>query len=245
MTNIPKNIGEGDSFLIKKGGKEMLLRIVSDKSPDDPRNWDNVGTMVCFHKRYNLGDKHNWHDPQDFLLTTALGKDIYEREDERNEAYNTDDETYKDPEDMPFDELLAIIREKYAILPLYLYDHSGITMKTTPFGCRWDSGQVGYIYASKEDVLRNYDATEENWREVGEEGLKHEVSTYDDYITGSVFGYQLHEIKNNEATDDIVESCYGFFGNNTKANGILDDFDVLREVEVTVHKHTTVYFTIA
>ena len=245
MTNIPKSIGEGDSFIVKRGEKEMLLRIVSDECPDNPRDWDNVGTMVCFHKRRGLGDKHDWHDPQDFLLTTAFGKDNDQREDERNEAYNNEDETYKDPEDIPLKKLFDIVREKYAILPLYLYDHGGITMKTTPFSCRWDRGQVGYIYASKEDVLRNYNATEENWHEVGEEGLRHEVSTYDDYITGAVFGYQLHEIKDNEATDDIVESCYGFFGNNTATNGILDDFNVLRAVEVTVHKHTTVHFTSA
>jgi hypothetical protein len=32
----------------------------------NPRmEFDNLGTMICFHKRYNLGDKHNW-DIDDF-----------------------------------------------------------------------------------------------------------------------------------------------------------------------------------
>src|SRR5271166_4140206 len=36
-----------------------------------------------------------------------------------------------------------------AILPLYLYEHSGMTMNTTGFSCRWDSGQVGWAYITK------------------------------------------------------------------------------------------------
>lgn len=57
----------------------------------------------------------------------------------------------------PVDErLLKVISEKYIVLPLYLYDHSGITMNTTGFSCPWDSGQVGWIYASKEDALKEF-----------------------------------------------------------------------------------------
>ena len=232
MNNIPHHIGAGDNFIVKwgEGEKEMLLRIVSDEDPDNPRNWDNVGTMVCFHKRHKLGDQHDYTDPHDFLIRMALGADAYD--DEEN-----------DPEDIPLDELLAIIRENYAILPLYLYNHSGLTLNTTGFSCPWDSGQVGYIYASKEDVLRNCTATEENWREVGEERLEHEVSTYDNYVTGRVYGYELYEIEGNEAKD-LVDSRFGFYSSSTKSNGLLDCFNVLREAEVTIHKHTTEQITI-
>ena len=48
--------------------------------------------------------------------------------------------------------LMKVISQKYLMLPLYLYDHSGITMNTTGFSCPWDSGQVGWIYAFKEDA---------------------------------------------------------------------------------------------
>lgn len=36
------------------------VNIYPDLDAEDPREWDNLGTMVCFHKRYNLGDKHNF-----------------------------------------------------------------------------------------------------------------------------------------------------------------------------------------
>ena len=50
-----------------------------------------------------------------------------------------------------WDEMETALEKKFdaVILPLYLYDHSGITMNTTGFSCGWDSGQVGFICISK------------------------------------------------------------------------------------------------
>ena len=51
-------------------------------------------------------------------------------------------------------ELIALCKDKVAILPLYLYDHSGLTMSTNDFGDRWDSGCVGFIYMDKDTAMR-------------------------------------------------------------------------------------------
>ena len=32
------------------------IKVFVDEDPQSPREWDNAGTMVCFHRRYNLGD---------------------------------------------------------------------------------------------------------------------------------------------------------------------------------------------
>ena len=47
-----------------------------------------------------------------------------------------------------------LIKEEKAIviLPLYLYDHSGITISTAPFSCNWDSGQIGFIYTTEKRI---------------------------------------------------------------------------------------------
>ena len=45
---------------------------------------------------------------------------------------------------------------------LYLYDHSGITMSTGSFCDSWDSGQVGFIYVTKEDIEKEYGAFKES-----------------------------------------------------------------------------------
>ena len=42
------------------------------------------------------------------------------------------------------------------VLPVYMYDHSGITINTTGFSCPWDSGMVGIIYVSKEKIREKF-----------------------------------------------------------------------------------------
>ncbi len=42
---------------------KYLIEILNDEDPENPREWDNLGTMVCFHRHYNLGDKHNFDNP--------------------------------------------------------------------------------------------------------------------------------------------------------------------------------------
>lgn len=51
--------------------KGYEIDIQQDINPENPRNWDNLGIMVCFHRRYDLGDKHKFTGPdslQDFLI---------------------------------------------------------------------------------------------------------------------------------------------------------------------------------
>lgn len=47
--------------------------ILQDDHPFSPREYDNVSHMICWHRRYNLGDKHNFADAQEFA--EALAKD--------------------------------------------------------------------------------------------------------------------------------------------------------------------------
>ena len=43
--------------------RKFNLKIEQESYPESPRAWDNLTTMICFHKRYNLGDEHNYtHD---------------------------------------------------------------------------------------------------------------------------------------------------------------------------------------
>ena len=111
------------------------------------------------------------------------------------------------------------------VLPLYLYDHSGITMSTGSFGDPWDSGQVGYIVATPEKIRECYMVKRitKAIRAKAEAVLKQEVQTYDDFITGNVWGYTIESVKNCESCgqktcgDDEIpvdDSCWGFFGDD-------------------------------
>ena len=193
------------------------LHIVYDSDPDSPRNWDNLGTMICVHSRYNLGDVH-YKSKLECLqhIATSLGiteiindldmyKEIYDDEEQLQDWINS--------------------REDFVILPLYLYDHSGITMSTSAFSCSWDSGQVGYIYCSTDKILKEYGTTDLDTLTKVENILEGEVETYNQYLTGDVYGFELYKVKTcNEGHKhlDFLDSCHGFYGDNWKENGIFD-----------------------
>ena len=115
------------------------------------------------------------------------------------------------------------------MLPLYLYDHSGITMNTSGFSCSWDSGQVGVIWVTLDDVRKEYSVKRisKKIREKVISILRQEVATYDQFITGQVYGYTVE----GEHCDD---SCWGFFGGTeymiTEAKSNIDwSLDQLRK----------------
>ena len=106
------------------------------------------------------------------------------------------------------DELQELVQEMdgMVILPLYLYDHSGITMNTTGFSCPWDSGQVGWIYAHEETIKKEYGNVTPETLKKTETLLQSEVKEYDYYLTGQCYGYQLFK------ADEEIDSCWGFLG---------------------------------
>lgn len=96
-----------------------------------------------------------------------------------------------------------------AALPLYVYEHSGITMNTSGFSCEWDSGQVGYICISAEKIKEHFivKRISKKTRDLAIELLNSEVTEYDQYLTGDVWNFS---IENNDG--EIIDSCCGFYG---------------------------------
>lgn len=107
------------------------------------------------------------------------------------------------------DELTEFLKEEEAIyLPLFLYDHSGISMSTSrgyPFNCPWDSGQVGVIYVTRNDARKEYPKGQ--YKEKVLTLLEGEVETYDSYISGDVFGWVVED-----ANGESLDSCWGYYG---------------------------------
>ncbi|WP_273455808.1 hypothetical protein [Nevskia ramosa] len=98
----------------------------------------------------------------------------------------------------------------FLIKKLYMYDHSGLTIKTTPFSCPWDSGQIGWVWITKAKLKAEYRKSKEYPSQAAwaESILEGEVAEYDAYLRGDVWGYEIVE----QATSLIVDSCYGFIG---------------------------------
>ena len=121
-------------------------------------------------------------------------------------------------EDVPktyeeFKEWYNANKDKVAcILPLYLYDHSGLRMSVNDFNDRWDSGQVGWIYCTHE-ALKQYGISDKSRSEIAKL-LINEVEAYDEYLVGEPYYYFCLR----DEDDNIIDSVTGFKSDN------IDDF---------------------
>jgi hypothetical protein len=107
------------------------------------------------------------------------------------------------------------------ILCLYLYDHSGITMSTGSFACGWDSGPVGYIVATPEQIRETYmvKRISKKLRAKVEKRLESEVAYYAEYLEGNCYGFQVIEVTECNlgcGHEEVIDSCWGFIGDTSK-----------------------------
>jgi hypothetical protein len=168
--------------------KGYTIKIDVDESSFDPREDDNIGIMVCFHKRYSLGDK--------------------------TELKSSDFEGWQELENYLRKKEKAIV-----ILPLYLYDHSGISIATYRHGqhASWDCGQVGFIYTTREQLKKM--GTKNNKKKL-EQYLMGEVETYNKYISGQVLYFSIEDENGIQ-----IDSCGGWYDENDaikEAKSIID-----------------------
>lgn len=194
------------------------VEIWLDEDSESPRDWDNLGTMTCWHRRYKLGDDHKFDDPQELFF--HLARQIHP------EFPHADDVEWT--EGLWGDRLQQIIDKHYAVLPLYLMDHSGISMSTRAFSCPWDSGQVGFIWMSLEAAAKEQGYSGKvSWdtptrtirngafastiREWALSCLRGEVETYDSFLRGNVCGFRTFAIDPVTGEEEELDSCYGFY----------------------------------
>ena len=182
--------------------KKCKIKVIQDEYTESPREWENTGTMICFHKRYSLGDSH----------------------DLKSEDYCSWQEVKEEIEKM---------YQPFMILPLYLYDHSGITISTSPFSCRWDSGQVGFIFVTEQKIKEEFiETAEKDLEKRVRDILNAEVETFDKYIRGEVYGYVAEDHEGNS-----IDSCSGYYDCDDMIKEAQYSIDCyLEDIEKTIGK---------
>jgi len=184
---------------MKAENNKYILTVEQDEDPESPREWDNLGIMICWHRNYELGDKHSYKDTDEMygeLYRQFIGKEPEQFDHETDEDFGK--------------RITEEVDKHIVILPLMLYDHSGITMSTSrgyPFNDRWDAGQVGWIYAPKSTLGRTDEQTEEI--------LVSEVDTYDKYLRGDIMWFSLDTKMYCPTCKhkfvEQIDSCGGFY----------------------------------
>jgi hypothetical protein len=168
--------------------KTYELEIEHDDDPMNPRvDWDNVTTMICFHRNYNLGDKHDYK------------KDNFGSWEELKEQIESDHK-------------VLMIKP----LRLYDHSGITIsTSNSYPFNDRFDSMMVGWIFIDESQIEKmcgkDFDRSEEKLSSI----IEGEVEDYDKYLCGDVYQYTIYEVETcslGHKHKVLLESCGGFFG---------------------------------
>lgn len=175
----------------EKDGK--ILRIYQDEFPENPREWDNLGTMLCFHKRYKLGDE--------------------------TDLKSVDFSSWDEIEEYLFKEKGAVIALP---LYLYdhsgLYMKVGSWHGLLSQGhAEFDSGQVGFIYTTGERIRKEFDKKRitEKLIDKAEEILRQEVKGYAQYLGGDIYFYQVLQPEKcptcGNVEDKVLDACGGYY----------------------------------
>lgn len=196
--------------------KIRRVRIVQDEDPMSPREWDNVGIIVAWHRSYDLSDDGEKPDCDSETWMRNLAAD----------QVNADDADL-----IPLEHVQRILEKYFVMLPVFMYDHSGITLSTSDTMFRacdsvgWDWGQLGIIYCTMEKAREEWDGSDEDARKKAVSRMTGEIAVYDQYVMGDVWGYVCEEATVCDHGDvhwDTLDSCWGFFGTDAKENGMRD-----------------------
>lgn len=199
------------------GGK-IKGRVVYDEDLPNPRkDYDNQTIFICSHRRYSLGDV-SYHDKthseiyESIWLESASDMECAEVVDlilgtmgaDRANTIRADFEgaparnlfEYLLHHGWSCDKVRESLPECFVSLPLFLMDHSGLSISTGAFGCTWDSGRVGVALAKTADFPSV---------EAARAAIRNEVETYDGYLRGEAYRWELWDTR-----DDSEDSCSGY-----------------------------------
>lgn len=202
----------------------MTVEIHYDEDSVNPRtDFDGqLGVMFCDYDRYELGD-YDAPDPRNQTVTCDKCDGEGRVPNILPDGLRSTLDPYIECErcegsgevESPIIEYLQREYGARVVLPLVLYDHSGITMRVGS-GWRssgqfvgddagWDTSLVGVIFDTAE--TRDAYAVEDWTDEQIEKSLRAEVAQYDSHLTGECYGYIVKFPSGEE-----YDSCWGFLG---------------------------------
>lgn len=167
--------------------KGYRISLYQDSDSENPRSWDNLGTMLCWHRNYSIGDEKPAHlsDPED-ALTWAQD---------------------------------AAKNGEIVMLMIRGYDHGRLSIRAYgsgvapdyPFNDYWDSGWLGFIYATRERILDEFSAKRMTpalkTKVAGI--LAAEVDTFNAWGNNNVVGYVIETV--DETRPALDDSCWGYY----------------------------------
>lgn len=198
--------------VVEYNGEQYVVTVEQDLFPDSPREWDRLGTIVGNHRTYQLVEvEANYGETLELLCVDhekcpAKLRASYEMPQDGYEYYD-------DIERRAW----RFIEQRYCILPVYVFDHSGVVLSTRPFSCPWDSGQLGYIYVRKDEALAKMG--KKKWtkkvQQQVESILEAEIAEFSQYVSGDVWCFQIED-----SQGELIEMAGNILGIECCVEGV-------------------------
>lgn len=214
-------------------GIAYRLTIENDDIQENPyTEWDNVGYFVNYHRNYSFGNSN---------MKSPFNIERFIHEVNSECSFNKEESIYlyklleriENGKDITIEHV-----EKVAIiLPVYCYEHGGVTLSTGRFSCPWDSGQIGYLVCPKSEARVE-------WGKVYSKRaiacMASELKTFDMILQGYQYWFRLEKFEKTEllqglSDDELIEyleenesewnesdSCGGYIGDTWEYSGMYD-----------------------
>lgn len=177
--------------------EKLFVQVETDDWAENPREWDNLWTILTWTRKYDSIDSNQFRDLEEFLLDSLTEKQL------RN--------LYKgNPSTKEFFERIQkrLYDLGYLIEPISKYEHGQVVF-SAGVSQGWDSGVVGLAMVNIDDIKKEYETT------VLSKGLKEkihgildsELDTYNSWANGYVYTISLLDFDG-----DIVDSLGGMIG---------------------------------
>lgn len=178
--------------------KKYTYEINHDDFAMSPRDWFNVATMVCLHKRYQLGDTHGYRS-SDFTDWDEVKQQIERDHD------------------------VVAIEPLY----LYDHGVQSIAMRSfigRAHHAEWDSGQIGYIFITRDNLREHLGWQRLSYKRKPRllEIMQSETDAYDKWLRSETYWIEINE---GEDTVDTLSGIVGYENAKKQAEEIIAELE--------------------
>lgn len=152
-------------------------------------------------------------------------------------------------DELSVNEKLMLVDEtgEVAMLPISMYEHSGISIWLGSTDghpdARWDCSSIGFAYIEKataEKEMPQRILTEEqknDWKQWAYDIMESEMKTYNQYVSGEVYGYMIEDEYGEEGSDVDLCGCWGFYDKDDMLEQAKADIDNYVEKKAELRKN--------
>lgn len=239
---------------------DYKLEIIQDDDAESPNEWDNEDVFLVYnHREFTV--KKDGFEPQHIHqhLKAKEGVDYYNEILKNKDSLNSqqlEDLGYYKHDYVPEYEKYYIFP-----VEAHIHSGVSLSLTDNFEKQGFDTSVAGFVLVSKVEAISSLEYQKGEPEDLAEEWAEALIETWNTYLMGDVYGFRLYkadkrysisadnfqnlinsghgfdehtrdEYFNTEIEWEEIDSCYGFYGNNIKTNGILEHIDDNIEFEL-------------